>query len=64
MYETEDKEWVDSPFLCGLLGTEQIEAFLPPAEDKTGFVLWSSGVKLNNLDLDDGQLALSRSKEI
>ena len=64
MYETKDKEWFDSPFLYGLLGTEQIEAFLPPVEDKTDFVLWSSGVKLNNLDLDDGQLALSRSKEI
>ena len=64
MYELKNKEWVDSPFLCGLLGTEQIEAFLPTVEDKTDFVLWSGGVKLNNLDLDDGQLALSRSKEI
>ena len=63
--ETKDKEWiVGSPFLCGLLGTEQIEAFLPPVEDKTGFVLWSSGVKLSNLDPDDGQLAMSRSREI
>ena len=64
MYETKDKEWVDSPFLCGLLGTEQIEAFLPPVEDKTGLVLCSSGMKLSNVDPDDGQLALSRSKEI
>ena len=57
MYETNDKEWiVDSPFLYGLLGTEQIEAFLPPVEDKTEFVLWSSGVKLS--DPDDATVSL------
>ena len=57
MYETKDKEWiVDSPFLCGLHRTEQIEAFLPLVEDKTGFVLWSSGVKLS--DPDDATVSL------